>query len=199
MRAFGASARERFSVTRALLYNDPLIGLFDKHFEKTDTDSYYKSITAELNKINKDCGIFSSAIEVIRRLCELLENKASFGIRLKAAYDNGDRTALAKIAEECIEVIKKLNQLRFAHRTAWMEYNKPFGWEAHDIRYGGLVARFESTRDRILDYLNKNIDRIEELEAKRLYFDGISSELEPINSGFFWLSYPSIASAGRLY
>lgn len=190
---------ERFSVTRALLYNDPLIGLFDKHFENIDTDSYYKSVTAELNKVNKDCGIFSSAVEVIRRLSELLENKASFGIRLKAAYDNGDRTALAKIADECIEVIEKLNRLRFVHRTAWMEYNKPFGWEAHDIRYGGLLARFESARVRILDYLNKKIDRIEELEAVRLSFDGSSCEHEPINSGFFWFSYPSIATAGRLY
>ena len=185
---------DRFSVTRALLYNDPLLGLLDKHFEALDTDTYYKGVTAELNALPTDCGIFSSSIEVIRCLSSLLENKASFGIRLKDAYDRGDRATLAAMAEECDTVIEKLKSLRLAHRTAWMEAYKPFGWETHDIRYGGLISRFDTVKERLAAYLDGTIERIEELEQERLRFDGKTCEAPAIDDRFFWLGYTSIAS-----
>ena len=53
--------------------------------------------------------------------------------------------------------IEKIAALRSSHRASWMRYNKPFGWEALDIRYGGIYARMESTKERINDYLSGNI------------------------------------------
>ena len=189
---------ERFSVTRALLYNDPLLGLVDKHIEGLDTDSYYRDVTEQLAAIPSDCGIFSPAIEVIRCLSSVLEHKASFGVRLKAAYDAGNLTALSAMANECDILITKLKKLRAAHRTAWMEYNKPFGWEVHDLRYGALIARFDTVKERITAYLSGEIAHIEELEEERLRLDAAKDTDERFNDRFFWYRYPSLITAGIL-
>jgi hypothetical protein len=55
-----------------------------------------------------------------------------------------------------------------------MTTNKPFGWEVLDIRYGGILARIDSVIERITGYVEGRIDRIEELEQERLYFDGLN-------------------------
>ena len=53
----------------------------------------------------------------------------------------------------------------------WLAYNKPFGWEVLDIRYGGVLSRLDTAIDRINNYLDGKISVIEELEQERLYFN----------------------------
>ena len=69
------------------------------------------------------------------------------------------------------QLIEKLKALKTSHYNAWMTYNKPFGWEVFDIRYGGLVMRFESCRERLCAYISGEISSIPELEAERLRID----------------------------
>ena len=190
------------SLTRAFLYNDPLLGKVDKHIEGLDTRSYYLTVTDKLLSSHGDKGIFTSAYEVIYRLSSLLENKADFGLRLKAAYDAKDEEQLKALYAECDVIIKKIGYLRAAHRTAWMQYNKPFGWEVHDTRYGGLVARFDTVKERILDFINGDIERIEELEAPRLLidgreYDGSYSKFD-LKYRFLWNSYSGYTLIGIL-
>ena len=118
-------------------------------------------------------------------------------MRLKKAYDTADRETMAKMAEECDVIAEKIGTLRKSHRAAWMTYNKPFGWEVHDIRYGGLSMRFETARDRISAYLAGEIEHIEELEAERLRFDGQPDDA-PITGRFVWYKYQAITSASIL-
>ncbi len=164
-------AQHLWNATRSLLYNDPLLGQLDYHVEKISQDNplteYYKGITPTLEK-SKVGGIFASACEVIVCLSSLLENKADFGLRLKRAYDKKDMEALTDLMKECDVIIEKLTRLKTVHKASWFEYNKPFGWEVHDIRYGGLISRFETVRERLQAYLGNKTDRIDELEADRL-------------------------------
>ncbi len=183
--------------SRALLYNDPLIGLVDKHIEGVDTISYYRKTTAEIKQAMVNKGVFTSAFEVIYDLSSLLENKADFGVRLKAAYDAKDNFALSALLGECDTIIGKIKKLRDDHRASWFEYNKPFGWEVHDIRYGGLISRFETVKVRLTDYLVGEIEHIEELEAKRLPFSGLPENAKNFG-GFHWYGYTSLATASRL-
>lgn len=185
-------------VSRALLYNDPLIGLIDKHIEGLDTRAYYQEATTELIAAAADKGAFASAFEVILKLSSLLENKADFGVRLKAAYDAKDTASLAALAEECDLIIEKISALRDSHCVSWMQYNKPFGWEVHDIRYGGLLSRFRTTKLRLQAYLTGAIDHIEELEAVRERFDGKPDTAERFDGGFLWNPYRSLSTAGIL-
>ena len=81
-----------------------------------------------------------------------------------------------------------------------MEYNKAQGWEVHDIRYGGLIARFETTKERLTDYLEKRISNIEELEEERLRFDGKSDAVDVPRFGgrFLWYQYRYLATPNVL-
>ena len=184
-------------VSRSLLYNDPLIGLMDKHVEHMDAANYYKSVSEQLCGIENGKGMFTSAFDVIKKLSSLLENKADFGVRLKKAYDAGNKQALSDMLKECSVITEKLNALRESHRKAWFEYSKPFGWEVHDIRYGGLIMRFDTVKERLSAYLNGEINAIEELEADRLSFDG-SADGSKIGESFLWYPYRNIATAGIL-
>jgi hypothetical protein len=68
-------------------------------------------------------------------------------------------------------IIEKIKALRESHREMWMHYNTPFGWEDFDNAFGGLAARFDTAKYRISKYLSGEIDRIDELEQKRLRLD----------------------------
>ena len=56
----------------------------------------------------------------------------------------------------------RVKELRFAHRYQWLKMNKPFGWEVIDIRYGGLLNRLDTATARVNDYLNGEIDVIDD-------------------------------------
>ena len=185
------------SVTRALLYNDPLTGLIDKHAEGFDMQTHFTSVKKELDAANGDKGIFAPAYGIVSAISDLLINKADFGLRLVDAYKNGNATALRELLLECDVILEKLRALREAHRASWFTYNKPFGWDAHDLRYGGLIARFETTKLRLAAYLNGEIDKIEELEEERLRYDGESadSDYPKFDGRFLWMHYRTISSA----
>jgi len=156
------------SGARSLLYNDPLIGLVDLDIEGCDTASHYRNMTDKLSHTSDGGNLFEPAFNVIRALCSLLENKGDYSVRLRRAYLDNDRKQLAEMLSECDIIIKKLHSLKAAHRESWMIYNKPFGWEVHDIRYGGLISRFETTKYRLKAYLSGELKSIEELEPERL-------------------------------
>ncbi len=193
----GLNESKYLPLTRSLLYNDPMTGLVDAHMKGLDCGAYYRGVSALLADVKPADPRFEPAFDSIRKLTSLLENKADFGLRLKAAYDAGDREALAALAGECDTVIEKVDALIMARRTAWMTYNKPFGWEVHDIRYGGIRSRFVTAKERIVAYLDGRIDRIEELEAERLRIDCTSDDANRFN-GFLWNGYQTIATANLL-
>ncbi|MBR4960125.1 MAG: beta-N-acetylhexosaminidase [Clostridia bacterium] len=191
-------ADSEYPVTRALLYNDPLTGLIDRHIRDIDTGAYYCGLSETMKGLAPADPFFRPAFDVILHLVSLLENKADFGVRLKTAYDSGDREELAALAEECGIIKEKLERLIESHRRAWMTYNKPFGWEVHDIRYGGLLARFATAGMRIKAYLNGDIDALGELEAERLRFDCLGEGASPFGGAFLWQRYTQMATANIL-
>ncbi len=193
-------------VSRALLYNDPLLGLFDRHIQEFETENYYKSCSNRLATVGEtvaeaaaqDGAMFAPAFEMMRRLSAVLEMKADFGVRLKEAYDAKDTATLALLYKECDTIMARIAALRLAHRNAWMKYYKSFGWEVHDIRYGGLMQRFDTTKMQLGAYIRGLQPKIEELEEDRLWYDGGHPEGEYIGGGFLWLKYDKIATTGIL-
>lgn len=186
-------------ISKALLYNDPLTGLVDKHIDGFNIAEYYKKLTPELENKKMQAGALQSGYNVLAKLSDVLENKGDFGVRLKKAYDAKDTQTLEAMAGECDVVVAKLKNLRDSHFEAWIEYNKPFGWEVHDIRYGGLVARFETAKKRILSYLSGECERIEELEEMRLRIDGRDQDDEEKFGGeFLWYGYNYLSTANIL-
>ncbi len=185
------------TVAKALTYNDPLVGLIDKHVEKLDTLPYYQAASERLSRIATD-EHYAPAVNTVRALSSLLENKADFGVRLKNAYDQKDKAALTALLAECDVIIEKLKALRSAHKENWFFYNKPFGWETFDIRYGGLVMRFETTKDRLSDLLSGKTESIAELEEERLRLNNTPDDSAPFGESFVWYGYQTLATASKI-
>ncbi|NLC43158.1 MAG: beta-N-acetylhexosaminidase [Clostridiales bacterium] len=187
------------NATRYLLYNDPLIGLVDKHAENLNIGDFYKGLSNDFSNRGPKEGIIKPAFDVVRKLVSVLELKSDYGVRLKQAYDRKDNAVLKEMAEESLELMKRIDDLRLCHRDAWMLYNKPFGWEVLDARYGILNTRFSTARDRILDYLSGNISTIEELEMERLWYDcRADDEDKPAFIMGSWGNFKDIYTAGIL-
>lgn len=126
-----------------------------------------------MNKHKHNNKEWDFVFELPEKSCSVLAIKSDIGIRIKKYYDMNDRDSLEKVERnELPELSKRVNALRLAHRKQWLKTYKPFGWEVMDIRYGGVLARIDTAISRITDYLNGKIDRIEELEEERLYFNG---------------------------
>ena len=180
------------SLCRAMLYNDPLIGLIDAHIGDLDTVAYYKDASTKMAE-HGELGIFAEAYDTTAKLTSLLENKANFGVRLKKAYDSGNREALSPFIAECDVIIEKMQVFREAHLKAWMMHNKPLGWEANDMHYGATLSRFETAKARISAYVKGDIDAIEELEEERLYRIGG----EGFDGNFVWYLYSTYTTVNR--
>lgn len=159
------------NATRYALFNDPLIGLYDKHIEGLNTRRFYGQLKTELEDAGPNSGMLKPAFDMMRSLVNVLELKADFGVRLKQAYDLDEQFQLKALSDESLIISHRIEELRKTHRESWFTYNKPFGWEIFDSYYGTLLSRFSTVRHRISDYLAGEIDNIEELEEDRLWFD----------------------------
>ena len=184
---------EAFCATRALTYNDPMIPLVDAHIPKdADFGAYYGGVAEKIRAVADRQKEFSPEFVRLLRLAELLEKKADFGVRLKRAYDAKDKTALLGFLAECDEIKERIIALAEAHKRAFFSFNKPFGWELHDIRYGGMASRFTTVKERISAYLKGELNRLEELEEERLPYKPAMEE--KFGSTFMWVRQRQIAS-----
>lgn len=166
--------------SKFLLWQDVLIGLFDKHIEGTKAAEYYGRLHRALKADRDRAGKWRELFEVPVRLSAVLRLKCDIGLRIKDHYDRGEKSKLRVIAdEELPKLYHEIDRLRKAHRKQWLSTYKPFGWEVLDIRYGGLLARVETAMARLRDYCEGNLSRIEELEEKRLGFDGFRPGRDP--------------------
>ncbi len=162
---------DSFNPSKYLLWQDILMGLFDKHIDGLDLSQHYEKLELKMRGYKEQYKENRIIFEVPEKLCSVLIIKGDIGIRIKLAWDKKDLATLKHIAENDLHCLyNNIEELRKAHRNQWMETYKPFGWEVLDIRYGGLLARVESAKQRLSDYLEKNIDTIEELEQERLEF-----------------------------
>jgi hexosaminidase len=158
--------------SKYLLWQDILMGLFDKHVEGLDLEAYYLNSERKLAKDAKANEEWEFVFKMPSKLCSVLSIKSTLGIEIKKYYDLKDINELEIIAKKVLpELYEKINDLRLAHREQWFHSYKPFGWEIIDIRYGGLLARVSTAIDRITQYVKGDIKRIEELEEEKLFFD----------------------------
>ncbi|MFD1415956.1 beta-N-acetylhexosaminidase [Oceanobacillus jeddahense] len=170
--------------SKFLLWQDVLLGLFDKHVEKKNVGTFYENLAEEIGQYNQQTS--DHFFDVPEKLCRVLAKKGDLGVELKAAYDASDQEKLKEIAQHIIpEVIKRVKELQSAHRKQWLSLNKPFGWEVIDIRYGGLLQRLDTSCQRVEEYVKGDLEQIEELEQERLYFSPNVEE----SSGLGWCSY----------
>lgn len=173
--------------SKFLLYQDVLLGLFDKQIEGLPMAKHYAELEQRIASRRDSGAELDDLFEVPQKLCAVLKQKSEIGIQLKRAYDAGDKAELKRIAQEVLpSIAEAVSELRAAHRKQWLGMYKPFGWEVIDIRYGGVVSRLDTAGMRLLEYAEGRIDRIEELEQERLVYSTVNRFN---NKGAGWCSY----------
>lgn len=159
------------NASKYLLWQDPLLGLFDKHTNDNLTEHYSK-LEQKMSLHRASCSpVLADILFFYESLANVLKDKALLGVKTHGLYHQNNITKLEELVKEQLpSLIKRIEILRIAHQKAWFQTYKPFGWEVLDLRYGGLISRLYSTIQRLDDYINNNISIIEELEEKRLPF-----------------------------
>lgn len=171
---------ENGNITRCLLYQDPLLGLFDRDIEGLPLGEHYGKLRENLAGCRSDDGLVEKLYRFYEALACFMERKSILGVELSRAYRAGDRNGLGRYASVVIpDAMKRLDMLRARWRDLWFSTNKPMGWEILDIRLGGVRARLESTKGRLESYLGGQCDRLEELEEERLPFALQNTEGDP--------------------
>ncbi len=178
--------------SKYLLYQDVLQGLFDRHADAT-FPPFFAGCAAELAAAAERNPRYARLFSYAAALCRVLELKATVGTELTEAYRRGDREALRRLAEERLPALgERVAEFQEAFYQSWMGENKPFGFEIIDIRLGGVMGRVRTARRRVTDYLDGRLDRLEELEQPRLFFDG-QEDRKDINT--FCNDWSQIATA----
>ena len=155
--------------TKFLLYQDPLVGLFDEDVKDLHMTEHYTALCELFTKHAQTSKTHAVLFAFYAKTAELLRYKAELGIRLHAAYQANDKAMLAHLVKTDIAAAQTAAaQLRELWRTLWFSTNKAFGFEVIDIRMGGIEARLQSTQYRIEQYLSGSIAEIEELACERL-------------------------------
>ena len=172
--------------SKYMLYCNFLTGKFDRHIGR-GSGAYLADYAARLAARKETCGEFAYAIEPIVKLAEVLAIKAELGHRLYEAYHAKDRAAVQKITEELPLLIEKVKELRSAMRLQWMRENKAFGFDIIAMRLGSLISMIEHNGETISDWLEGNLERIEELEAPRLPYEPIPENGDPYIMVNRWL------------
>ena len=155
------------NVSKYLLWQDPLEGLYDGDLHGLGLDEHYRKTAERLEEDMEKAGEEGWFLQVPLLLAKVLQLKAALGERLHLHYKNKDREALQKDAQQLEVLLDLVKDLRIAHRQQWMKTCSPFGWSRLDLRYGGLTARVETAGHRLGQYLAGSLSELPELEALR--------------------------------
>ena len=147
---------------KTMLFNDCFVGWKDSMIER-ELPIDYDEMARTLEDAVKRTGEYSYITDMYAKLCRALEYKHDLGLRTRKAYKAGDKAELGKLVGRYEECAKRIKIFKDAFRKNWMYNNKPYNWEVHEIRLGGLISRVMDCRDRLIEYLDGRVDCIPEL------------------------------------
>lgn len=156
------------NAAKFLLYQDPLVPLFEADLAGVDMAADYERLAADYRKYRTENPEFDLLMGFYVRLAEALAVKCRFHQLAGPAVRAGDRTAAAQCAELAAQAGEKLEALRAAYRALWYSTNKLYGFEILDLRLGGCVARMDSAERMMRDYAAGTIDTIDSLAEEPL-------------------------------
>jgi len=169
---FGDLESHIINTSKQVLYQNPLLGFFDKNFALADLNGHYATLLEKLEKVSVPKSL-ETLFSVHKKLVQVLLSKSDIGIRLKNAYDKRDKEHLSSLSEELKELSVKISELINLRKKLWYENNKPFGFEQLLERMSGVQQLTVIAYERVDAFLGNEVNCIEELEQERLWYNGI--------------------------
>ena len=155
--------------SKYLLYQDPLLGLFDFHLSGVNVSGYYSCLAERLRKLPEKNPAYETFFRFYALYALVLSRKGDLGLRIKTAYDRKDRAALERICREDIPLLlEDLSEMRILREALWFADARPMGYEVLDLKLGGVMTRLQACVRRLTSWLDGHVKRLEELEQERL-------------------------------
>lgn len=158
--------------SKQLLYQDVLLGLFDENYKNEPLGEIYAKAYEKMKMLASQ-GDMEYLFEYYRQLTKTLIQKWDIGIRLEKAYSKNDKKELLKLANEIKVIRVEIEKTYKLFADVWLCDNKAFGLDIVDLRFGGVIARCDRAAKRVLDYVEGELEGIEELEEKKLLYNNI--------------------------
>ncbi len=153
-----------------LMFEDPLMPLFEKDFEGMDLVAHYTGFEEKYTAWAKQYPQYGTLFTLVAKYARLVKGKCQWRTEAPAAVRAKDREKAARLAKFALELKADAEAFTAAWRTAWHAYNKPFGFELNDVRMGGLIARLATAAQRMQAFADGELDDIEELSCEKLPF-----------------------------
>ncbi|WP_461224880.1 family 20 glycosylhydrolase [Lacticaseibacillus suihuaensis] len=153
--------------SKIVLYSDLLHPVMAANLAPYDLLDHYQELAAQLDAV-VPTPADESLFTFYRALAHALVAKLSLMEKINSSYQSGQKDQQPVIVDLSTELVKRLRDLRDAHRAVWFELNAPFGWEVMDIRYGGLIARVDTALWRLQQWEDGAVAKLDELEVPRL-------------------------------
>ncbi len=171
-----------------MLFSDLFLGMYDSTVE-SGVGLKYEQYSKALKNAGRSVGEYSYIFECMAALCDVLSIKYELGIKIRYAYQSGNMEKLKETVLECDALIVQIDNFYNKFRYLWEKENKPYGFEVHDLRLGGLIKRIENCRRRIQLFVEKKISKIDELEERLLdVTEKETLQKRPINNNVWYLT-----------
>ena len=152
-----------YNPCKYMLYSDCFCGFLDSTV-KSEGSFIYKKYADEISVAKGRMKEYGYLFDTAEKLCKVLTDKYELGVKTRKAYREGNKAELLRLAnEEYTRVEENLVSFTKAFETQWMKENKTFGFEVHEYRLGGLLARIASCKRRLLRYVSDELSEIPEL------------------------------------
>lgn len=152
---------------KCLLYADCFINSFDLSYKDGNQIDYAK-IATKLKGQASNAKEFSYLFTELASLCEVLQIKTALSKKIRCAYESKNKAQLESLLGDFDLLLSRLKIFHEEFYILWHKENKSFGWEIHDARLGGLMQRVKTCKRRLQEYLNGDIESIEELNEELL-------------------------------
>lgn len=146
-----------------LLYQDPLIQLFEADTAGFDMSGHFASLVQKFAHYAQENPEYALLFDFYATLSHALALKCAWHEQAGDVVRRGDRETAAALADGIPATVEALNTLRVLWRKLWESTNKPNGFEILEVRLGGVAARMATAGEKMRAFADGTVDTIPEL------------------------------------
>lgn len=176
-----------------MLYQDPLIQLFEADMEGIDQSGHFAPLVQKYARHAAENPQYALLFDFYTALAHALTLKSRWHETAGPIVRSGDREGAAALAQDVPAIVDALNTLRVIWRQLWESTNKPNGFEIIEVRLGGVAARMSTAGEKMAAFASGELDTIEELLEQSLI-----TKRRPDNSIGCTNTMDEIATPGRI-
>lgn len=158
------------NAAKFMLYQDPLLPLFEKDMEGFDLAAHYTSLSEQYKRYAIENIEYSLLFMYYTKLANALALKCTWHQEAAGCVRNRDFKQASFLADSIPEIITAVRELKLTWLDLWNNTNKPNGFEILDQRLGGIVSRLETAQLKMKQFAEGILDDIPELSTEKLLY-----------------------------